>query len=131
VLPCLRRQPSNPATDPIAWRSAIKNIPWSPRDREPTNREQPATTTVAPPDDVLVVYATTWCGDCYRTKRFLDRNNVPYRWVDADEVPGAMELIKAINRGHRTVPTLVFPDGSTLSEPSNPELARKLGLASV
>jgi len=103
----------------------------SPSESETATPEQTATTAMAPPDDVLVVYATTWCGDCYRTKRFLDRNNVPYRWVDADQVPGAMELIKAINRGHRSVPTLVFPNGSTLSEPSNSELARKLGIESV
>ncbi|HLZ08674.1 MAG TPA: glutaredoxin domain-containing protein [Chloroflexota bacterium] len=105
--------------------------PGLPRDSTATVPEQPSTNAVEPPDDVLVVYATTWCGDCYRTKRFLDRNNVPYRWVDADEVPGAMELVQAINRGHRSVPTLVFPDGSTLSEPSNPELARKLGIEPV
>ena len=109
---------------------AITNSAGSPREIEAIKPEQRETTEVARPDDVLVVYATTWCGDCYRTKRFLDRNNVPYRWVDADEVPGAMELIKAINRGYRTVPTLVFPDGSTLSEPTNSELARKLGIGS-
>jgi glutaredoxin-like protein len=104
------------------------NLPWSPRQTGATADDQPSTVATSQPDDVLVVYGTTWCGDCHRTKRFLDRNNVPYRWVDADEVAGASELIKAINRGRRTVPTLVFPDGSTMSEPSNPDLARKLGI---
>jgi mycoredoxin len=81
------------------------------------------------PGDELVVYGTAWCGDCYRTRRFLDRNAVPYRWVDLDEHPEHVERVRAINRGHRSVPTLVFPDGSTLTEPSNAELGRKLGLA--
>lgn len=76
--------------------------------------------------DVLTVYATTWCGDCYRTKAFLDRHKVRYEWVDVDAVPGAEALILAINKGHRSVPTLVFPDGTTMTEPTNGELAEKL-----
>ena len=91
------------------------NLTGSPRPTE-------ATATTEPANDVLVVYGTSWCGDCHRTKRFLDRNQVPYRWVDADEVPGATEVVMAINRGRRSMPTLVFPDGTTMSEPSNPDL---------
>jgi glutaredoxin-like protein len=79
-------------------------------------------------DDAIIVYGTDWCGDCHRTRRFLDRNQIPYQWVDADADPRASQLIRMINKGRRSVPTLVFPDGSTLTEPSNLDLARKLGL---
>jgi glutaredoxin len=105
------------------------NLPGLGHPTEATTTDAPSVEADTPAqDDVLIVYGTSWCGDCHRTVRFLKRNNVPYRWVDADEVPGATELITAINRGRRTVPTLVFPDGSTMSEPSNPDRARRLGI---
>ena len=93
------------------------------------NQDHDDSAAPAMPGDELVVYGTSWCGDCYRTRRFLDRNRVPYRWIDLDEYPEHLDRVRAINRGHRSVPTLVFPDGSTLTEPSNADLARKLGLA--
>ena len=77
-------------------------------------------------DDIVTVYATAWCGDCHRTKAFLDRNGVKYRWIDVDDDPSAMQKVVEINGGYRSVPTLVFPDGSTLTEPSNRELQEKL-----
>jgi mycoredoxin len=76
----------------------------------------------------LTVYATSWCGDCHRARRFLDEHRVAYRWVDIDQDREAEALVKAVNRGNRSVPTLVFPDGSLLVEPSTLELARRLGL---
>jgi len=75
---------------------------------------------------MLTVYSTAYCGDCFRVKMFLDRHKVEYKWVDIDETPGADTLVMSINRGYRSVPTLVFPDGSTLTEPSPRELAEKL-----
>lgn len=78
-------------------------------------------------EDVLTVYATAWCGDCRRARRFLDEHRVAYRWIDIDHDPAAEALVRKVNRGNRSVPTLVFPDGSTLVEPGNPELARRLG----
>ena len=80
-------------------------------------------------DDSIIVYGTDWCGDCYRTRRFLDRNQISYQWIDADADPRASALVRALNKGRRSVPTLVFPDGSVMVEPSNLELARKLGIS--
>ena len=77
-------------------------------------------------EPILTVYSTAYCGDCYRVKTFLDRHAVSHRWVDIDETPGAQELVLSINRGYRSVPTLVFPDGTTMTEPSTRELAEKL-----
>lgn len=77
----------------------------------------------------VVVYGTAWCGDCRRSKRFLDQHQVPYQWVDIDRDPAAVAVVMKINGGRRSVPTLVFPDGSTLTEPSNVELGQKLGIS--
>jgi glutaredoxin-like protein len=79
-------------------------------------------------DATVIVYGTDWCGDCYRTRRFLDRNQILYEWIDADADPRASAIVRRLNNGRRTVPTLVFPDGSVMAEPSNLELARKLGI---
>ncbi len=75
----------------------------------------------------LVVYGTSWCGDCQRARRFLDRHQVAYRWVDIDQDAGARATVERLNRGQRSVPTIVFPDGSLLVEPSEAELAARLG----
>ena len=78
--------------------------------------------------DDLIVYGTNWCGDCHRTRRFLDQHNVPYRYVDVDADRTAAALITKINYGNRKVPTLVFADGSIMVEPSTRQLSEKLGI---
>lgn len=74
----------------------------------------------------IVVYGTTWCPDCVRAKRVLDQHKVAYQWIDITADPDAAEYVSQVNRGLRSVPTIVFPDGSILVEPSNAELANKL-----
>jgi mycoredoxin len=76
----------------------------------------------------LIVYATNWCGDCARARRLLDEHRVAYRWIDIDRDREADALVRKVNRGNRSVPTLIFPDGSMLVEPSNQQLAQRLGL---
>ena len=76
----------------------------------------------------IIVYSTDWCGDCRRAKRFLDGHQIAYENVNIEQVPEAMETVKRLNHGNRSVPTIVFPDGSILVEPSNVQLAQKLGL---
>jgi mycoredoxin len=79
--------------------------------------------------DNLIIYGAMWCGDCRRAKRFLDERKVAYTWIDVDQDAAAAAEVMRLNRGMQSIPTLVFTDGSTLVEPSNTELARKLGLA--
>jgi mycoredoxin len=74
----------------------------------------------------IVMYTTTWCGDCRRTKRMFAALGVPYREVDIEEHEEAADLVVSINHGARSVPTIVFPDGSVLVEPSNAVLEAKL-----
>jgi mycoredoxin len=76
----------------------------------------------------ITVYATNWCGGCWRVKAFLDRRRVSYRLIDIDQTPGAEDVVMGINRGFRSVPTLVFADGTTLTEPTTRELADRLGV---
>ncbi len=76
----------------------------------------------------IVVYGTSWCPDCTRAKQFLGEQRIQYRWVDIEEDPKAMAYVEQLNKGMRVVPTIVFPDGDILVEPSNVELARKLGI---
>jgi mycoredoxin len=76
----------------------------------------------------IIVYGTTWCGDTIRARKFLDLNNIVYKWIDIDKDLEARKLVESINNGMRSVPTIIFPDGSTLTEPSNSELANKLNI---
>ena len=78
------------------------------------------------------VFSTSWCPDCRRAKHLLDQRGVPYEAIDIEEQPEAEQRMLQINGGIWRVPTIVFPDGSYLMEPSNPELnahLAKLGLA--
>jgi thioredoxin reductase (NADPH) len=80
--------------------------------------------------ECIVVYGTSWCSDCKRAKQFLGARGIQYHWVDIEKDTEASALVERINAGKRIVPTIVFPDGSTLVEPSNAELAEKLSLIS-
>ncbi|MBU6496410.1 MAG: FAD-dependent oxidoreductase [Acidobacteria bacterium] len=77
----------------------------------------------------LTVYGATWCPDCRRAKQFLTDQRIPYTWVDLETNPDAIAEVERRNDGKRIIPTIVFEDGSHVAEPSNDELADKLGLA--
>lgn len=76
------------------------------------------------------MYSTTWCGDCRRSKRFLQEHQIDFEEIDIEKNPEAAAVVISLNRGKRSVPTIVFPDGSVLVEPSNTTLANKLGIKS-
>ena len=76
--------------------------------------------------DQLVMFTTTWCGYCVRLKRFLDREGIAYREVNIEEDPEAAAFVMDVNGGNRTVPTLRFPDGSALTNPSPAEITARL-----
>src|SRR6202171_1824595 len=76
----------------------------------------------------ITVYGAPWCPDCKRAKRFLAEQRVPYGWVDIVESAAGMGFVEELQGGGRTIPTIVFGDGSHLLEPTNEELAHKLGL---
>jgi glutaredoxin-like protein len=78
--------------------------------------------------DEIVVYGTSWCGDSRRARRLMDENQIAYTWIDIDKDLEARKYVESINRGYRSVPTIIFPDGSKLVEPSSSELKVKLGV---
>lgn len=78
--------------------------------------------------DQITVYGAPWCPDCRRSKAFLMEQRVPFAWVDIDSDAAGRRFVEQLQGGGRTIPTIVFPDGSHLLEPSNAELAERLGL---
>ena len=78
--------------------------------------------------DNIVMYGAEWCGDCRRSKAFLVERGVPFTYVDLEERPDEMAEVMRRNDGLRSIPVIVFDDGSHLTEPSNQELAHKLGI---
>jgi mycoredoxin len=76
-------------------------------------------------------YGAMWCGDTRRARNWFDNKNVAYEWIDVDKDKAAEELVKSLNNGFRSIPTIVFADGSKLVEPSTRKLedhAVSLGL---
>ena len=76
----------------------------------------------------VTVYGAYWCPDCRRSKKFLGEQFIPFRWVDIEQDKDGEMYVLQRNNGKRIIPTIVFEDGSFLVEPSNAELAKKLGL---
>jgi thioredoxin reductase (NADPH) len=76
----------------------------------------------------ITMYGTSWCSDCKRAKQFLGEQRVHYMFVDVDADAAGRAVVQSHNDGKDIIPTIVFDDGSVLVEPSNAELAAKLGL---
>jgi len=79
-------------------------------------------------DKIIIVYGTTWCGASRTARRVFDENHIAYQWIDIDQDMDARKYVEEVNRGYRSVPTIVFPDGSLLVEPSSSTLKQKLGV---
>ena len=77
----------------------------------------------------IVVYGAPWCPDCRQSKQFLGEQRLPFTWIDIDQDKEGMKRVQELNNGKQIIPTIVFEDGSILVEPSNAELAAKLGIS--
>jgi mycoredoxin len=75
---------------------------------------------------VVTMYSTVWCGYCRRLKDQMEREGIAYLVIDIENDPDAAELVMSVNGGSQTVPTLVFPDGSALTNPSLAQIKEKL-----
>ena len=75
---------------------------------------------------MITMYGADWCGDCRRAKHYLDRNAVPYEYIDVAADPAEMETVIRYNGGRRNIPVVVFPDGTHLTEPTDADLSAKL-----
>ena len=76
----------------------------------------------------ITIYSTVWCPDCKRAKNFFGEHRVQYENVDIEATPKGIAFVEKLNKGQRVIPTIIFPDGEVLVEPSNAQLAAKLGL---
>ncbi len=79
----------------------------------------------------VTVYGTLWCGDSRRAKRFLEENHVDYDWIDIDTDKAGADYVMSVNHGNRSVPTILFADGSILVEPSTFQLSEKIKTLSL
>ncbi len=74
----------------------------------------------------VTMYTTTWCGYCVRLKRLMQREGIGYAEVDIETDPTAADVVMQANGGNRTVPTLVFPDGTALTNPTIEQVKNQL-----
>jgi len=79
----------------------------------------------------FTMYTTPWCGYCHRLKSQLDREGITYDVVDIEQTPEAAEIVESANNGNQTVPTLVFADGSAVTNPSLVQVKEKLAALAV
>jgi len=74
----------------------------------------------------LTIYSTTWCGSCKRLKSQLDRVGIGYVDIDIEKDSKAAAIVARVNKGNHTVPTVVFADGTALTNPSVADIAERL-----
>ncbi|HYH33636.1 MAG TPA: mycoredoxin [Nocardioides sp.] len=74
----------------------------------------------------FTMYTTPWCGYCVRLKGQLDREGIEYDVVDIEQHPEAADIVEAANDGNQTVPTLVYTDGTSQTNPSVAQVKEKL-----
>ncbi|CAO5250153.1 MULTISPECIES: mycoredoxin [unclassified Frankia] len=75
---------------------------------------------------MLTIYSTSWCGYCVRLKGQLDRAGIEYKAVDIENDPTAEQLVRDANNGNATVPTVLFPDGTVMTNPSLRQVTEKV-----
>ena len=74
----------------------------------------------------VIIYSADWCGDCRRSKRLMDSLNVAYTLIDVEKDLSAADKVIEINGGAKSIPVIVFSDGTHLTEPSDSDLTAKL-----
>jgi mycoredoxin len=74
----------------------------------------------------VTMYSTTWCGYCRRLKTQLDREGIAYTEINIEEDPASAAFVEQANGGNQTVPTVLFADGSTLTNPSLAQVKQKV-----
>jgi mycoredoxin len=81
------------------------------------------------PAGKIIMYGTAWCYETKRARNVFDQAGIAYDYIDIDYDMEARKYVEEVNRGYRSVPTIVFPDGSIIVEPSVMQLKNKLGVS--
>lgn len=76
----------------------------------------------------VTMYSTTWCGYCHRLKSQMEREGIAYTEVNIEKDPESAQFVEKVNNGNQLVPTVLFPDGSALPNPSLAQVKAKLGV---
>lgn len=79
----------------------------------------------------ILFYGSDWCGDCRRARKWLDDHDIAYEYHDTEIEDDAIELVREVNDGLQSIPTIIFPDKSILVEPTNEELKQKFSSIDV
>ena len=74
----------------------------------------------------FVMYSTQWCGYCKRLKAMLNQDGITFTEIDLEHDADAVAIVERVNNGNQTVPTLVFADGSAMTNPSLAKVKEKL-----
>ncbi|MCX5331497.1 MULTISPECIES: mycoredoxin [unclassified Streptomyces] len=74
----------------------------------------------------VTMYSTTWCGYCQRLKKQMDREGIAYTEINIEQDPASAVFVEKANGGNQTVPTVLFADGSTLTNPSLAQVKQKI-----
>jgi len=77
-------------------------------------------------EKIIIIYGTKWCPDCHRSKKVLRARDIPFEYIDINRCPDSRAYVEKVNHGNRSVPTILFPDGDILVEPSDHVLNAKL-----
>lgn len=77
-------------------------------------------------ENKIIFYGATWCRDCKQSQAYLEGHHIPFTYINIDDVPEAAEKVKQMNDGFASVPTIIFPDGQVLVEPSDQLLAETI-----
>jgi mycoredoxin len=108
----------------LAVPAMLLRVPWT-RAR-PAGGKQDAPGGVVPDMAELTMYSTTWCGYCRRLKMELDEAGIGYTEINIESDPGAAAFVESVNRGNQVVPTVVFADGTAVTNPSFTEVQERL-----
>ena len=79
----------------------------------------------------VTMYTTPWCGFCRRLKSQLAREGIEVAEVDIERDPAAADYVMSVNGGNQTVPTVVFPDGTALTNPSAAKVRERLATLAI
>lgn len=85
------------------------------------------TVDYTPAAGAVTMFTTSWCGYCRNLKSQMDKAGVPYTEINIEEVEGTAELVASVNGGNQTVPTLLFPDGTSATNPSLAQVQARIG----
>lgn len=85
-----------------------------------------ATAAYVPDAGTITMFSTGWCGYCARLKQQLTKDGIAFTDVNIEEVEGTAAIVESVNNGNQTVPTVIFPDGSSATNPSLAEVKARL-----